>query len=191
MAAPLSALAVVLLQRATRLLIGRPHSRAELRGKLLRVALRARARAAPDSGAAAAATDEADADDAAAASSGDGAGSASPADAADAALADLDARGLLDDDAYAEWHVAQRAVGPRARSRAQLTSELIARRVPRAAALGAMSAHDDALVATALAARKSRLSAAALRKHLAWKGFGRAAIESALASRRPPADTLE
>jgi SOS response regulatory protein OraA/RecX len=143
-----------LVRHATRLLSNRPHSSGELRLKLLRVALRASARAP-----------------------GDG---VAPASVADAALADLRARGLLDDGAYARWHVSQREMGTRARSKAELANELSARRIPAGVASAAMENYDDSRVAARIVARKPASPRGVLARHLTWKGFSYSTIDAVL-----------
>lgn len=141
-----------LIRHATRLLVNRPHSTGELRQKLYRVAVRRSPALAPPASEAEAAL--------------------SPQAATEKAISDLRERGLLDDAAYASWHVEQRVAGSRARSRAQLANELSSKYLSADVAAGAMSAYSDQRAAEAIVDRKSAtLSPASLRNHLRWKGF--------------------
>jgi SOS response regulatory protein OraA/RecX len=162
-----------LIRHATRLLVNRPHSAGELRQKLFRVA--ARRAPAPARGGF---CDQAGGPDAPPPLR------VTPAAATDLAIADLSERGLLDDDAYASWHVEQRAAGSRARSRAQLAAELCAKNLSGDVAAAAMSGYSDQRAAEAIVDRKSAtLSPASLRRHLKWKGFRHDTINSLV----PPA----
>jgi len=163
-----------LLALGVSLLANRPHSAAELSRKLAAVALRRAAKGG--GGAAAAAADPA------------APPPPCPRAAAAAAVAALAARGLVDDAAYARWHVAQRgaARAARPRSRAQLLGELAGKAVARGAAdaaLAVVGAHSELAACAAAAARKPRLGAAALRRHLFYKAFAAPAVARVLAAR--------
>jgi SOS response regulatory protein OraA/RecX len=88
--------------------------------------------------------------------------------------AELLERGLLDDEAYAAWHAAQRdavAGTRRPRSRAQLAGELFAKGLPRAAVQGAVAGHCELASCAAAALRRPALRGAQLVSHLKFKGF--------------------
>ena len=182
-------MSVDLLNHAMRLLVGRLHSRGELRSKLVRVVLRSKAR----SERAELIKTTSDADyprrtklnevDRCAFEGTEHADLSHFSDV-DAVLNQLETRGLLSDDQFAEWHVEQRVSGPRPRSRAQIAGELIAKRVNGDVVREAIRNYSDVDAAAHAAARKPHLSDSDLRKHLNWKAFSSAAIQTAIASRR-------
>lgn len=94
------------------------------------------------------------------------------ATAAAGAVAELAARGLVDDAAYAGWHVAQRAQH-RPRSVAHLRGELGAKGVTGADADGAVAGADEPAAALALARRRQRApqDVRAVTAFLARRGF--------------------
>lgn len=174
---------------ATRLLIGRLHSCNELRTKLMRVQLRANARktfAAVELATTPTPTP----------TNNDGDGDiddinindsdmAAAAAATDAVIAELHSRGLLNDSEYAKWHIDQRmSPNARPRSRAQLTAELLAKRVSSDIAINAMHQHSDYDAAILAAQRKPNLTDTELKKHLRWKAFGWASIQAAISLRQ-------
>ena len=178
---------------ATRLLIGRLHSCGELRTKLMRVALRANARKN------AATTYGHRGGSGSGITMGDGDGdiggidiadTLSAAAAIDTVIAELKNRGLLNDNEYARWHIDQRTgISPdgnalrRPRSRAQLTGELLAKRVSSDIAITAIGAHSDYDAAIIAAQRKPLLTDSELKKHLRWKAFSWASIQAAISLR--------
>jgi SOS response regulatory protein OraA/RecX len=116
----------------------------------------------------------------------------SAAAAIDAVIAELKNRGLLNDDEYARWHIDQRTgISPdsdgnalrRPRSRAQLTGELLAKRVSSDIAIKAIGAHSDYDAAIRAAQRKPLLTDSELKKHLRWKAFSWASIQAAISLR--------
>lgn len=189
-------MAEALVMHALKLLSGRPHSRGELSLKLLRVCERKRRRAqfvmtqthalsnTPLFGAGAAAG----------AYNGLAARAFEPLEETAVARTDaqysapepcckaltaralesLEAGGhLLEDAAYAKWHVAARApsVG-RPRSKLQLGAELFSKRVDGAAANAAMEeGHSELESAQAAAMRRPAATGPELSKHLRYKGF--------------------
>jgi SOS response regulatory protein OraA/RecX len=184
-------MSVDLLNHAMRLLVGRLHSRGELRSKLLRVVLRSKARS--ERAELIKTKSDAHSDhprrtklnefDRSAFEGTEHADSSHSSDV-DAVLNQLETRGLLSDDQFAEWHVEQRVSGPRPRSRAQIAGELIAKRVNGDVVREAIRNYSDVDAAAHAAARKPHLSDSDLRKHLNWKAFSSAAIQTAIASRR-------
>ena len=149
-----------LLRHAVSLLANRPHSPLELTSKLARVSSRQHARAlALDPTAAAAA--------------------AQPA----SIVAELAEHGAVSDDAYAQWHTAQRSAS-RPRSRMQLLAELAGKRVGSDAARAAVAqGHNELSACAAQALRRQGYSPAKLRTFLVNKAFSRWAIERVLEAR--------
>lgn len=99
------------------------------------------------------------------------------------ALQQLEAMSLVDDAAYASWHVAQREAS-RPRSRMQLRGELFAKGVTGATAEASVGVVDDSVAVRAVAARRPRATPELLRGFLARKGFGGATVAQAVQERR-------
>ncbi len=133
-----------LLLHGVTLLSGRAHTRVELERKLLTVVLRR-------------------------------AGAPGDARAMVASVAtELEARGLLDDAAYARWHASQRdsvAGARRPRSRAQLAGELYAKGVAASLVREIVAGHSELASCAAAALRRPALRSAQLVAHLKFKGF--------------------
>lgn len=116
--------------------------------------------------------------------------SVEPAAIAKSVIQRLTATGALDDAYAAEWHVQQR-VRFRQRSRAQLSGELAQKRLRGGVATRALQQHDELAAAAALAAKKARVSDAALVQHLTLKGFPWPIVSRVMEARRTGADLRE
>lgn len=156
-----------LVHHAFTLLSNRPHTSHELLQKLLRVTERQQTRAAALCATSGLQPSEA----------------ASEAASPHSVVDELLTRGVLSDQAYAEWHTLQRTAS-RPRSRLQLLAELGSKRVGSDIARDAIArGHSELASCAAQALRRPAFTPAQLRKFLTNKGFARAAMDRVLEAR--------